>query len=107
MKFLALDLGDQSFGMAWFEHALKKPYMIGILGFEILSFVLWMRILSVMDVGRAVPLTAIAYIFVLALGWFGFHEPMHAIQIIGSALILIGVFLLGTSDRHQSEVNVS
>ena len=82
-------------GLNW-QGLLASPWVWGLLLCEAFSFVLWMRLLAVTPVGRALALTSISYLGILALGWFGFHEPMHPAQFIGSALILAGVWLLGT-----------
>ena len=97
MKSLAAWMGDMPIGVEWFDRAAHTPYFWGIFVLEITNFVLWMRILSTVDLSRALPLSAIAYILILALGWFGFDEPILTLQIVGSALILAGVYLIGTA----------
>ena len=90
MKLLSAQITDK---FSW-RVALFSPYLFGIVFCEIASLLLWLRVLSVMPVGRAQPISSIAYLLVLALGWFGFHEAMHPAQFIGSALILGGVWVL-------------
>ncbi|MES2984153.1 MAG: EamA family transporter [Pseudomonadota bacterium] len=99
MKLLSEGMGDVPFGLDWLTTALSTPYMAGIVLSEILSFILWIRILSTIDVSRAAPLTAVAYVLILLTGWFAFDEPVLPLQLIGSALILVGVTLIGTATK--------
>lgn len=99
MKLLAGYMGDTPLGGAWLARALITPWAAVILTCEILSFLLWMRVLAVTDVSRAVPLTAVGYTLILVTGWTFFHEPVLPLEIFGSALILGGVWLLGTAKQ--------
>lgn len=86
--------------------ALLSPYILGIGLCEVASFLLWLRVLAVVPVGRAVPISAVAYVLVLLLGWIGFGEPWMPVQIIGSVLILMGVFLLASPSHQLKEIPV-
>lgn len=99
MKLLALQIGEN--GDVW--RAIASPYVAVILISEITSFLIWLRILSVLPVGRAVPITAVAYLLVVAMGWGLFHEPLRPVQIAGSLLILGGVFLLASPARPAKD----
>jgi drug/metabolite transporter (DMT)-like permease len=103
MKLLSIHMDGASVSLAWLARALDTPWVLGIAFCEIASFVLWMRILATVNISRAVPLTAIAYVLILLMGWYGFHEPMLPLQIIGSCLILVGVSLIGTSDSSANQ----
>ena len=97
-EYVALDSWQQS---------LQSPYLVSIVFCEVISLFLWLRVLAVMPVSRAVPITAISYVLVLMLGWFGFQEPLYPAQLIGSFFILLGVRLLSTSScRKFSNVPV-
>ena len=63
---------------------------------EGLSFGLWMMILARIDLARAFPLTALSYCLILAVGHYGFHEPVNLAEFSGSLLILGGILLLAT-----------
>lgn len=97
MKMLAAYLGDTPISILWLEKAVLTPWAIIILICEIFVFVFWLRILSVINVSRAVPLTGLIYIFILLTGWIFFDEPVLKLEIIGSALILGGIWLLGAT----------
>lgn len=102
MKLLAGEMNENFTSYA----LLETPWPIAILLCEITCFVLWLRVLSSMPVGRAVPLSAISYVLILALGWFGFGEPILPMQIVGGLLIMGGVYLLGTSSPSVTASNI-
>ena len=68
---------------------------LGIVGYG-LSLLCWLRALAHLPLSRAYPLLSISYALVYAatacLPWF--HEPVHATQIAGIALITLGVWLI-------------
>jgi drug/metabolite transporter (DMT)-like permease len=53
-----------------------------------------MYVLAEAELSAAFPLTAVSYLLVIGLGWFGLHEPASPLQILGAAAILAGVWLL-------------
>jgi drug/metabolite transporter (DMT)-like permease len=86
-------------GLAWFAHAAANPWARGLVALEIMSFAAWMYVLSKAELSAAFPLTAVSYLLVIALGWFGFHEAATLPQALGAAAILAGLWLL----RPESE----
>ncbi len=73
---------------------------------EVLSFVLWMNVLSVVPLSKAFPITAVAYISIPLMSWTLFKEPVMPLQIIGSALILGGVWLIGSAAPRETTESV-
>ena len=65
---------------------------------EIASLALWMYVLARMPLGEAFPLSALGYVFVIAASHFVFGEPIAAVQLVGSAAILAGAWLVGRPD---------
>lgn len=68
---------------------------LGIIGYG-LSLLCWLKALAHLPLNKAYPLLSISYALVFAatacLPWF--HEPVHAGQIAGIALITLGVWLI-------------
>ncbi|HEV8725296.1 MAG TPA: SMR family transporter [Candidatus Binatia bacterium] len=58
------------------------------------SVVLWLVVLSRVEVGRAYPLQGLGYIFVAVAGWWLLGETMAVSQMIGICVIWIGAYLL-------------
>lgn len=100
MKLLATQMKDMPFSWGWLVQALQTPWIIGILVCETISFALWLIILSETSVSKATPITAIAYILILGMSWTLFKEAIMPLQIIGSTLILAGVWLISTAPSN-------
>ncbi|WP_182186728.1 EamA family transporter [Pectinatus frisingensis] len=60
----------------------------------VLSFVVWLMVLSRSEVSYAYPFLSIGYIIAAFVGYFYFGESMSLYKLSGIALICIGVFLL-------------
>ena len=84
-------------GWIWLENTLTSPWMIAVLGVEIALFFIWMRVLTELDLSKAYPLSAISYILILPTGWLVFGESISGLQLIGSGLILAGVWVISTA----------
>lgn len=101
IKIVADEMGGIDFSAVWIQQAAGTPSMWAALASEIAAFVVWMHILSDHDLSRAFPISAISYVLILCVGWFAFHEDMLPLQIIGSALILLGAWMIGTAGAHK------
>ena len=97
IKKISRLMGDMPFGVEWVAKAITSPLILGVLFCEILSFVIWMQILAKYDISKAFPISGITYILILCTGWFLFYEPIMILQLIGFALIIIGVCLIGSA----------
>ena len=76
-----------------------NPYII--LGFISYGFsiILWLWVLSKVEVSLAYPFQALGYILVTILAWLLFHEDINIIRISALVFITIGVILLALSAR--------
>jgi drug/metabolite transporter (DMT)-like permease len=81
----------------WLLHTMSSPWMLAAIVVEIVTFFIWMRVLSELDLAKAFPLSAISYVLVLASSWLYFGEEINGLQLLGSALILCGVWFIGTA----------
>jgi len=75
-------------------HALSSPLVWLGLGLYGASAVLWLWVLSRLDVGLAYPLVSLGFVVTLVLGitWLG--EPFSWTRLAGCGLIVAGVWLL-------------
>ena len=87
-------LGNLPFGWAWLYKAARTPWMHALVLIEAASFVTWMLVLARMQLAAAFPFTALSYVLVIAASWGVFGEPGHVLQVMGSAAILVGVWLI-------------
>ena len=82
--------------------SLASPWFLAAIAVEIVCFLIWMQVLSELDLSKAFPLSALSYVLVLLSSWLYFREQIIVLQLIGSALILGGVWLIGTASGRSS-----
>ena len=76
-----------------------NPYIIsGFIAYG-LSILLWLWVLSKVDVSLAYPFQALGYIVVTILAWIIFQENINYIRIIALIFITIGLIILAFSAR--------
>lgn len=92
-------LQGEVFGVGWLAHAIASPWTQSWIGCEVLTFAVWMVVLSDLTLSAAFPMTALGYVLVIGLGWTVFHEPVTAAELAGGAAILAGVWLLGDAEK--------
>jgi multidrug transporter EmrE-like cation transporter len=61
------------------------------------SAMLWLIVLSRMDLSFAYPMLSVGYVAVLLFSWLVFHEPVSVIRWLGVFVICGGVFLISRS----------
>ncbi|ANL32006.1 small multidrug resistance protein (plasmid) [Rhizobium phaseoli] len=98
-KLGATQLGNAE-GTTWLKDALSSHWILAAVVVEIVCFFIWMTVLAELDLSKAFPLSGISYVLIIATGWFAFGEPIVSLQIVGSGLILAGVWLIaGASEK--------
>jgi len=89
----AIDTAGKSTGEI-IKAGLLNPYVWGgVLGY-VINLSLWLYVLSQLELSKAYPMTSLAYIFTLFLGFFFLDESITLIKIFGISLIIVGVVLL-------------
>lgn len=93
-------LGSTSGGMSLtltkdlFGFNIPSLSLLGLICYMI-SFVMWMIIISKSDISFIVPLgVALTNLAVLASSYFILHESMSYTTVIGAALIIVGAIVL-------------
>jgi multidrug transporter EmrE-like cation transporter len=73
---------------------MEAPYIV--LGFALygVSSILWLQVLSKLDISVALPLVSVTYVATLFVGRFLFNEPVNLSRIFGVLLICSGVFFV-------------
>jgi multidrug transporter EmrE-like cation transporter len=73
---------------------MEVPYIA--LGFALygVSAILWLQVLSKLDISVAFPLVSLTYVATLFVGRFLFDEPVNFSRIFGVMLICSGVFFV-------------
>ena len=99
-KMLAAEMRHTPFSWSWLVQATHSPWAVLVLLSELLSFVLWLNVLTHVPLSKAFPITAVAYIAIELMSWRIFKEPVMPLQIIGSVLILAGVWFINIASAE-------
>ena len=102
-KMLAAEMQHTPFGWYWLAQALHSSWALLALSCEVLSFFLWLNVLTCLPLSKAFPITAVAYVAIVLMSWTWFEEPVHLLQVLGSALILAGVWLIGGAPHRENK----
>ena len=71
-----------------------NPYILAGLACYVVSVVVWLLVLSRVEVSYAYPLLSIGYIVTACAGWLLFNEGMDATRWVGIFVICLGVWLI-------------
>lgn len=77
------------------------PLISGMMCYAV-SIVLWMVVLSKVNVSLAYPFLSVGYIITAILAYFLFNEPLTIQKCIGIAIICLGVVILTYSKDFVS-----
>ncbi|MBW7476589.1 EamA family transporter [Paenibacillus oenotherae] len=77
-----------------------SPYILGGLMIYGFATVLWLYIVSKVDLSLAYPIQSLAYIISIFGAYYIFGESLSALKIVGCLLILAGVACIGLSARY-------
>ncbi|MDB5055768.1 MAG: eamA-like transporter family protein [Bacilli bacterium] len=87
------EMGFKSFRAA--AQLILSPYVLGGLAIYGVATVLWLFILSRVELSLAYPIQSLAYIIAVIGAYWVFDEPLSAVKIVGCLLILSGVIFIG------------
>jgi drug/metabolite transporter (DMT)-like permease len=104
IKSAATKMGALGFGMDWITRAASVPWMWAALLSELASFMVWMEILSRQNVSKAAPFSAICYVLILLVSWGVFKEQIMPLQVVGTLLVLAGIWLIGTASNTKPSI---
>ncbi len=71
-----------------------NPWVFSGLSCYAISIVLWMYVLSKVQVSFAYPFLSVGYVIVVAAAYIFFREPVSVMKLAGIALICAGVALV-------------
>ncbi|WP_294180535.1 SMR family transporter [uncultured Clostridium sp.] len=72
------------------------PVMLGIISYG-LSFLLWIKVLSKVELSYAYPMVSLGYVITMFFSYFIFKENITFIRVLGVGFIIIGVILISRS----------
>ena len=88
-------LAGEPFGLGWLAAAIRSPWVQTWIGCEIVTFAVWMVVLSNLTLSAAFPMTGLGFVLVIGMGWTALGEPVTLAELVGGAGILAGVWLIG------------
>lgn len=71
-----------------------NPFILAGLFCYVLSVVVWLLVLSRVDVGVAYPMISLGYITTAIAGYYLFNEHFSLMRFAGITIILLGVYLV-------------
>ncbi|MBE3577838.1 MAG: EamA family transporter [Limnochordales bacterium] len=74
---------------------LTQPFVAAGLLLYAVSAVLWLVVLSRVELSTAYPMLSLGYVLVVLLSWLFFRESLSLIKVLGVLLICAGVALIG------------
>lgn len=77
--------------------AVINPYVFSGFAAYGIGAVLWLKVLSQADLSLAYPMVSLGFILVAMLSWVVLGEQLPLVRILGIALIVVGVALIGWS----------
>jgi drug/metabolite transporter (DMT)-like permease len=77
-----------------FRKCVAVPYIFVGFGLYGVSAILWLEVLSKLDLSVAFPMVSLTYIATLFVGRFIFNEPVNVYRVVGVLLICSGVFFV-------------
>lgn len=106
---LALAFGTKHFSESLalnplsYLRAMLSPFVAAGVAMLILAMLLRMAVLGLADLSFVLPLTAIGYVFAALLGRFILHEEVSPQRWLGTALIFIGVAVVGSTPQNTTK----
>jgi len=106
---LALAFGTKHFSESLalnplsYLRAMLSPFVATGVAMLVLAMLLRMAVLGLADLSFVLPLTAIGYVFAALLGRFILHEQVSPQRWLGTALIFIGVAVVGSTPQNTTK----
>lgn len=76
---------------------LLRPGVLGGLALYGVGTVVWLRALARTELSQAYPFVGLGFVLTAALGYLLFNEALGPSRLLGTALVIAGVFLVGRS----------
>ncbi|MBN1825115.1 MAG: EamA family transporter [Candidatus Eisenbacteria bacterium] len=77
--------------------AFVNPYVLAGLALYGISALVWMIVLSRVNLSYAYPMVSMGYVFVMIGSYYFFQEPVTMLRVLGTLVIVGGVILISQS----------
>jgi len=98
LKYAGLANAGFDFSSGAFAQAIVTPALWAGIGCYVGAFAAWMTILRKSTLSAAFAMSAIVFVAVMFASWWVFGEHVGAMQLLGAAVIVTGILLLGADD---------
>jgi len=98
LKLAGRVTGAFDFSPDAFVRALGVPWLYLAIACYVGAFLAWMTILRQSTLSAAFTTSALVFVAVMLSSWLVFGEHIGALQLLGSAIIVGGILLLGADD---------
>lgn len=95
-RHLELSFAWHDLGQTLWTIVKNAPVMGGLFLYGV-SFLLWVKVLTKLELSYAYPLVSIGYILVMACSYFLFKENLSLYRLLGTLLIIAGVVVVARS----------
>lgn len=99
-------VGDQALplelSVAWVARVLGEPWILGALAGYLGAFFTWMTLLKHAPIGPAFAASHLEIVTVMGASALLFDERLHGPQLVGAALILLGIVVLAMSEAEDA-----
>ncbi len=85
-----------------FPKVLTAPYIWAGMTCYSVSVLVWLVVLSRVEVGFAYPMVSLGYILTLIFGWWLLNENVTPLRLVGVALIILGVYLISRTGQQAA-----
>ncbi len=99
LKYAGLDTGAFDFSAHAFALALGSAWLWVSIASHIGEFLVWIAILRKSRLSSAFPTLAILFVGMILAGHLLFGEPIGWVKVVGCAMILAGILMLGPDDE--------
>jgi len=103
LKLAGRYTGAFDFSVGAFARALSTPWLWVAIGCYIGAFLAWMTILRQSTLSAAFTTSALVFVAVMLSSWLVFGEHIGWLQLLGSAIIVGGILLLGADDAPDDQ----
>jgi multidrug transporter EmrE-like cation transporter len=106
LKYGVKSLGGVSFSAgaaAELFRVFTCPSIIIGLVFMVLSMLLWLTVISKLELSFAYPFASLSYAMILIIAWLVFSERVGPVRIAGILCITAGVILISRTEKKTAD----
>lgn len=97
-KMGVIDIPDSVLPWQLLSAVTERPIFLLVIALMLAQLFNWLSVLSMADLSFAKPFTSISYITVSLVSFFVLGEHLHALQVLGIAIIVAGVWCVSRSE---------